>query len=64
VKPNVEHGGKTLWELEQVSHSFTGSDTNMFWRGLMRDVIFTKTVTDAHWQALEEAGRTDSTLRD
>jgi hypothetical protein len=63
VKPGVQHPGPTVWELEQVKLNFTGSDSNQFWHGLMRDLVYTNTITHAHVEALEEAGRSDPDVR-
>ena len=52
----------TVWELESVRKDFTGSNGDMFWKGLMRDLVFTNTLTQDHIDAIYEAGRTQPEL--
>ena len=50
-------GGLSLWALEHVTRNFEGSNGDRFWTGLMRDLVFTNTATQAHTDAVHEAAR-------
>lgn len=62
VRPGA-NGTKTVWVIESVAHDFTGSNGDKYWKGTMRDLIGSNTMTENHWAALDSAARTQPSLR-
>jgi hypothetical protein len=59
VKRGNNGASHTVWEIESVQSDFTGSNGDQFWRGVMRDLVYTKTLNKSHTDALNEAAKTD-----
>jgi hypothetical protein len=47
---------KALYEVQSAATTFTGSNTERFWEGTMKDVIAHRAVTQEMKDALEQAG--------
>jgi len=58
VKPHSgDHTTKTLWQIEGTPRcTFTGSDGNQWWEGVMKDVVRHNLLTQQMVDLLTEAG--------
>lgn len=57
VKPKTDDPTtKTLWQIQHARCSFTGSDGNRWWEGVMKDVTHHKLLTQEMIDLLQQAG--------